>query len=49
MATYIIGGALLLIVAAIVWKMAADRKKGKPHCGYNCPGCTAGCPSARKK
>ena len=42
MATWIIGGILLLIVAGIVWKMIRDRRAGKGSCGGDCS-CCSGC------
>ena len=38
-ATIIICRVLLLIVAAILYSMARDRKKGKASCGGGCQGC----------
>lgn len=38
-ATIIICLVLLLIVAAILYNMARDRKKGKSSCGGGCQGC----------
>jgi len=46
MATWIVGGALLLIIASIVWKMVSDRRKGKGGC--DCAHCHGAC-SARGK
>ena len=43
MATWIIGGVVLLIVGGIVWKMIADRRNGRNSCGGNCQNCHAGC------
>jgi len=43
MATWLIGGALALIVAAVVWKMIADRRHGKSACGGNCAHCHGAC------
>ncbi len=43
MATWIVGGVLLLIVAAIVWKLLKDKGARKGGCGCNCSRCSAGC------
>ncbi|MDD3213842.1 MAG: FeoB-associated Cys-rich membrane protein [Eubacteriales bacterium] len=43
MATWIVGSVLILIVAAIVWKMASDRKNGRSACGGNCASCHGAC------
>lgn len=45
MATWIIGGVLLLIVGAIVWKMVKDKKAGKGSCscGCDCASCSGNC------
>ena len=45
MATWIIGGALVIIVGAVVWKMISDRRKGKHSCscGCGCEGCHGAC------
>ena len=48
MATWIVGGVVLLIVGGIVWKMTADRRKGKNACGGDCAHCGMSC-SARTK
>lgn len=48
MATYLIGGALALIVAAIIWKMVRDRQKGKSSCGCDCGGCSGCAPTQQK-
>lgn len=42
MATWIVGGAVLLAVAAIIWKMVKDKKTGKSTCGCDCANCS-GC------
>lgn len=42
MATWLIGGALFLIVGAVTWKMVKDRRAGKGGCCgdcSHCPGC----------
>lgn len=41
MATWIIGGMLLLVVAAIIVKMVRDRRAGKGacSCGGDCSKC----------
>lgn len=41
-ATWIVGGLVALMVAAILWKMAKDKKSGKGHCGGDCGHCN-GC------
>lgn len=45
MATWIVGGVLLLIVGAIVWKMVKDKKAGKSSCscGCDCASCSGNC------
>ena len=45
MATWIIGGALVIIVSAVVWKMISDRRKGKHSCscGCGCESCHGAC------
>lgn len=43
MATWIIGGLLILIVTAIIMKMVSDRKNGKSACGGNCSNCHGAC------
>lgn len=45
MATWIVGGVLLLIVGAIVWKMVKDKKAGKGSCscGCDCVSCSGNC------
>ena len=45
MATWIIGGALVVIVGAVVWKMISDRRKGKHSCscGCGCESCHGAC------
>ena len=42
-ATWIVGGAVALVVAAIIWKMVRDKKAGK-GCSGCCDGCKGGCP-----
>ncbi|HIU18993.1 MAG TPA: FeoB-associated Cys-rich membrane protein [Candidatus Limiplasma stercoravium] len=41
MATWIVGGILLLIVGAVVFKMIRDRRHHKCSCG--CSHCSGGC------
>ena len=36
MATWIVGGALALLVGAIVWKMIRDKRAGKGGCSCGC-------------
>ncbi len=45
MATWIIGGLLIVIVGAVVWKMISDKRKGKHSCscGCGCEGCHGAC------
>ena len=45
MATWIIGGVLIVIVGAVVWKMISDKRKGKYSCscGCGCEGCHGAC------
>lgn len=45
MATWIIGGALVVIVGAVVWKMISDKRKGKHSCscGCSCKSCHGAC------
>ena len=43
MATWIVGGALALIVAGSVRKMIKDRKAGKGCCSGDCSRCHGGC------
>ena len=39
MATWLVGGALAVIVGAVVFKMIRDKRAGKGGCGCNCGGC----------
>lgn len=39
MGTAIVGGILLLIVGAIVYRMLKDKKSGKHVCGGDCGHC----------
>ena len=50
MATWIIGGALVVIVGAVVWKMISDRRKGKHSCscGCGCESCHGACTNSEK-
>lgn len=43
MATWIVGGILVVIVGLIVWKMLRDKKNGKSSCGGDCAHCKGGC------
>ena len=45
MASWIIGGVLIVIVGAVVWKMISDRRKGKHSCscGCGCESCHGAC------
>ena len=45
MATWIIGGVLVVIVGAVVWKMISDKRKGKHSCscGCSCESCHGAC------
>ncbi len=47
MATWIVGGIVVLIVGAIVWKMIRDKRSGKGGCGGDCSHCH-GCGSQSK-
>ena len=38
-ASFIAGAIVLAIVAAIVWKMVSDKKKGRSSCGAGCAQC----------
>lgn len=50
MATWIVGGALLLMVGLILWKLVRDKRRGKGACacGGDCAHCRAAC-SAQPK
>ena len=50
MATWIIGGVLIVIVVAVVWKMISDRRKGKHSCscGCGCESCHGACTNSEK-
>ena len=43
MATWIIGGIVVLIVGGIIWRMLADRRNGKSTCSGNCSHCGMSC------
>ena len=43
MATFIVGGALALIVGGIVWKLIKDKRMKKGGCGGDCGHCSGGC------
>lgn len=44
MGTFIVGAALVVIVALIIRKMIKDKKAGKScHCGGDCGSCGSGC------
>lgn len=45
MATYLVGGALALVLGLIIAKMVRDKKKGKGacSCGGDCSKCHAAC------
>lgn len=45
MATWIVGGLLIAIVGAIVWKMISDKRRGKRSCGCgsDCSHCGGAC------
>ena len=43
MATWLVGGALAVIVGAVVFKMIRDRRAGKGGCSCNCAGCSGHC------
>jgi hypothetical protein len=42
MATWIVGGAVLIIVGGIIWRMILGRKQGKGCCG-DCGSCRMNC------
>ena len=48
MASWIIGGVLIVIVGAVVWKMISDKRKGKHSCscGCGCESCHGACTHA---
>lgn len=39
MATWIVGGVVVLIVGAIIWKMIRDKRSGTGGCGGDCGDC----------
>ncbi|MBR6767400.1 MAG: FeoB-associated Cys-rich membrane protein [Clostridia bacterium] len=39
MATVIVGGIVLLVVALVIRVMIRDKKSGKHSCGGNCANC----------
>lgn len=41
--TIVVGLIVLAIVAAIVYSMINNKKKGKPSCGCGCEGCAHKC------
>lgn len=45
MATWIVGGAVVLIVAAVIWKMICDKRAGRSgcSCGGDCSRCHGHC------
>ena len=45
MATWIIGGVLVVIIGAVIWKMVSDKRKGKHSCscGCGCESCHGAC------
>lgn len=43
MATWIVGGVVVLIVGAIIWKMIRDKRKGTGGCGGDCAHCHGSC------
>ena len=43
MATWIVGGGVVLIVGAIVWKMIRDKRNGTGGCGGDCAHCHGSC------
>ncbi|MGN1006304.1 MAG: FeoB-associated Cys-rich membrane protein [Aristaeellaceae bacterium] len=50
MATWIIGGVLIVIVGAVLWKMISDKRKGKHSCscGCGCESCHGACTNSEK-
>ena len=45
---YLVGGALLILVGAAVWKMIDDRRNGNSACGGGCARCHGACPARRR-
>lgn len=43
MATWIVGGVIVLITGGILWKLIADRRHGKSTCSGNCQSCHMNC------
>lgn len=43
MATWIVGGVVVLVVGAIIWKMVSDKRSGKGGCGGDCAHCHGAC------
>jgi len=43
MATWIVGGAVALVVAGCIRSMYKDMKSGKSSCGGDCSKCRGGC------
>lgn len=43
MATWIVGGLVLVAVVAIIWKMVRDKRQGKGSCGCDCANCHGAC------
>ena len=39
MATWLVGGAVVLIASLTAWKMIRDKKNGKSSCGGDCAHC----------
>ena len=50
MATWIIGGVMIVIVGAVVWNMISDWRKGKHSCscGCGCESCHGACTNSEK-
>lgn len=42
MATWIVGGVLVLAVAAVIWKLIRDKRSGRGGCNGDCSRCS-GC------
>ncbi|HIU34698.1 MAG TPA: FeoB-associated Cys-rich membrane protein [Candidatus Pullichristensenella excrementigallinarum] len=43
MATWIVGGVVLLLVGLILWKILRDRKAHKGGCSCGCSHCSKDC------
>lgn len=45
--TIIVFAALIIVVAAIVFKLVKDKKQGKSSCGCDCSSCGGCCSSCK--